>query len=60
MIRGEHDFVTQECIQGWTLLGGEGKSQFAEIAGASHHSLLEKTDVYLATLRDFLDKHDKC
>ena len=55
VIRGEHDFVTELCTAPWRALP---LAQFVTIPGASHHTLLEDPERYLAELSAFLCAHD--
>lgn len=56
VLRGEHDFVTAACVQGWEE--HLPSVSMVTLMGASHHALLEQPDEYLATLGDFLREHD--
>ena len=55
VVRGEHDFCTQACVEGWR---GLPNVMFETIDGASHHSLLEDPERYLHVLSSFLEAHD--
>lgn len=55
VMRGEHDFVTAECVDGWRQLPNV---HFVTLPEASHHALLEKPQLYLEVLRKFLRDHD--
>lgn len=55
VMRGDHDFVTEECVQGWSAMPDV---TFVTIDDASHHALLEQPEAYLDTLGAFLRKHD--
>ena len=57
-LRGEHDFVTEACIEPWRKGLPAGAARFVTIAGASHHALLEKPEAYLTELDAFLREHD--
>mmetsp|Transcript_13959 Transcript_13959/g.23129 ORF Transcript_13959/g.23129 Transcript_13959/m.23129 type:complete len:308 (-) Transcript_13959:84-1007(-) len=54
-LRGEHDFVTEACVNGWQNLPDV---RFVTIEGCAHHALLEDTDRYLEELAQFLCEHD--
>ena len=58
VMRGEHDFVTEACIEPWRKGLPAGAARFVTIAGASHHALLEKPEAYLTELDAFLREHD--
>ena len=51
VMRGEHDFCTAACVEGWS---GLPDVKFETLYGASHHALLEKPEEYLRTLDSFL------
>ena len=55
VIRGEHDFVTDECVAGWA---GLPRAQTEVLRDASHHSLLEQPSEYCALVAAFLREHD--
>lgn len=54
-LRGEYDFVTEACVEGWKAIP---TIEFATLEGCSHHALLEQPKAYLGTLDAFLRKHD--
>ena len=56
VVRGEHDFVTAECVRGWEALP---RARLCTLEGASHHALLENPDEYLAMLGEFLGECDE-
>ena len=55
VMRGQFDFVTELCVEGWKGLPG---ARFETLKDASHHALLEKPDEYLRLLGDFLSEAD--
>ena len=56
LLRGEHDFVTEACIEPWRKLPYVRE---VTLPGASHHALLERPEAYLAELASFLCAHDQ-
>lgn len=55
VMRGEHDFCTEACVEAWS---GLPDARFVTLAGASHHALLETPEEYLEALGGFLRTHD--
>jgi pimeloyl-ACP methyl ester carboxylesterase len=55
VLRGEHDFCTEACVEGWR---GLREVSFVTVDGASHHTLLEAPEPTLEALRGFLRAHD--
>jgi pimeloyl-ACP methyl ester carboxylesterase len=55
VLRGEHDFCTEDCVKGWSALPN---ARLETLSGTSHHALLEDTPRYLALLGAFLEEHD--
>ena len=55
VLRGEHDFCTEACVEAWS---GLPDARFVTLAGASHHALLESPEEYLEALRTFLIEND--
>jgi proline-specific peptidase len=60
VLRGQYDFVTEKCVEGWKelLLLKNGKSQSMVLAGCSHHALLENEQLYGAVISSFLQEND--
>lgn len=56
VMRGEHDFVSAQCVEGWrrVFLGLEGP---LTLKGCAHHGLLEDPGTYLETVGSFVAKH---
>ncbi|KAH8071158.1 hypothetical protein JL721_4590 [Aureococcus anophagefferens] len=52
VLRGEHDFVTEPCVDPWRNIADV---RVDELPGRSHHALLEDGDDYVARLAAFLD-----
>lgn len=57
VLRGEHDFVTTKCIEGWKDLFDDVTIQ--ELQGCAHHGMLEKPEVYgREVLESFWKKYE--
>ena len=54
-LRGEHDFVTEACVEGWRALPDV---RLVTLEGCTHHALLEEPAAYLGVLTGFLGEHD--
>lgn len=46
VLRGEFDFVTEECVSGWNKLWNEKHVTNLVLEGCAHHGLLEKGTFY--------------
>ena len=62
ILRGEYDFVTEICCEGWkSLFQDYGKSRsvrYKTLDGCSHHGLLENGPLYGETLDSFFTEYD--
>lgn len=60
LIRGEHDFVTEVCVEGWRELFGKGLGGFREtiMDGCSHYCHLEDGENYGALVGRFCSEFD--
>ena len=56
VLRGEHDFVTDLCVSGWSR--AIPHAEFNVLEDCSHHALLESPELYLGQLGAFLDRCD--
>mmetsp|Transcript_106044 Transcript_106044/g.306721 ORF Transcript_106044/g.306721 Transcript_106044/m.306721 type:complete len:316 (+) Transcript_106044:197-1144(+) len=56
ILRGEKDFVTSSCVQGWKELFED--FQIRELKGCSHHGLLERPEEYADVLTSFWAQHE--
>ena len=56
ILRGQYDFVTEPCVQGWKNLFSS--SQSTVLAGCSHHGLLENEQLYGDVTLAFLEDND--
>ena len=57
ILRGEHDFVNDECIDGWKILFESFETRVMKDCG--HHILLDNEEEYCEVLNNFFTKHDK-
>jgi len=57
-MRGEHDFVTTECIEGWKPAFNHKFVRVKEIEKASHHGLLEDGKTYGEIVNSFFAEYD--
>ena len=55
-VRGENDFVTKVCVEGWSRVGKNVRAE--EMEGCGHHCLLENEEAYLRMLNEFIQKYD--
>jgi len=59
VLRGEHDFVTPPCVQGWKHVFSTSRSvRFRTLEGCSHHGLLENPALYGDVVDSFLAEYD--
>uniref|UniRef100_A0A7S4QWU9 AB hydrolase-1 domain-containing protein n=2 Tax=Ditylum brightwellii TaxID=49249 RepID=A0A7S4QWU9_9STRA len=60
IMRGEHDFVTQECMEGWKKddLFGHKFVREVVLAGCAHHGLLENPRLYGDVVDSFFAEYD--
>lgn len=60
IMRGEHDFVTEECFARWKEIFHETIQQvrFRVLKGCSHHGLLEDSSTYGEVLDSFFAEFD--
>lgn len=56
ILRGQYDFVTDKCIEGWQELFHN--AQCTILAGCSHHALLENEQLYGDVILAFLEDYD--
>jgi proline iminopeptidase len=56
ILRGQYDFVTEPCVEGWGKLFPN--SQSTVLAGCSHHALLENEQLYGDVILAFMDDYD--
>jgi len=60
ILRGEHDFVTDECARKWENCFHEfGWSRIQTLIGCSHYGLLEDGKAYVNILSNFVSEHDE-
>jgi proline iminopeptidase len=58
VMRGEHDFVTQDCIEGWKDAFNHKFVRFKVLEGCSHHGLLENGPLYGEVVDSFFAEFD--
>lgn len=62
VMRGEHDFVTEKCCEGWRSLFADGLGsrsvRYKTLEGCSHHGLLEDGPRYGELLDSFFAEYD--
>jgi proline iminopeptidase len=56
VLRGQYDFVTNRCVEGWYDL--LENVQYTVLAGCSHHGLLEQERLFGDVIYAFLEDHD--
>ena len=57
VLRGQYDFVTDPCIEGWKNMFGK-RIRYRTLEGCSHHGLLENPTRYGETLESFFIEYD--
>jgi proline iminopeptidase len=59
VLRGEHDFVTQACIQDWKgKLWNHNRMREKVVAGCAHHGVLENGFVYGDIIDSYCTEYD--
>jgi pimeloyl-ACP methyl ester carboxylesterase len=58
VMRGEHDFVTQACVQDWKSVFNHKFVRTKVLEGCSHHGLLKNGFVYREIVDSFFAKYD--
>ncbi len=58
IMRGEHDFVSENCIQGWKEVFNHAYVRMKVLEGCSHHGLLEFPEQYGDTVDSFFAEYD--
>jgi pimeloyl-ACP methyl ester carboxylesterase len=56
ILRGQYDFVTEPCVEGWGNLFPN--SQSTVLSGCSHHALLENEQLYGDVILAFMEDYD--
>lgn len=54
VLRGQHDFVTEACVEGWDALFE--RRQHMTLAGCSHYGMLENEIMYGSVISSFLSE----
>jgi proline iminopeptidase len=58
VMRGEHDFVTEACVEGWKDVFNHKFVRLKTVAGCSHHGLLENGALYGDMVDSFFAEYD--
>jgi len=58
VLRGEHDFVTEDCVEEWKSHFNHNFVRFKVLQGCSHHGLLENGNIYGDLVDSFLSEYD--
>jgi L-proline amide hydrolase len=58
VMRGEHDFVTAECVEGWKKAFNHKFVRLKELEKLSHHGLLEDGKTYGEIVDSFFSEYD--
>jgi len=58
VMRGEHDFVTADCVEGWKTAFNHKFVRVKELANLSHHGLLEDGTTYGAIVDSYFAEYD--
>jgi len=58
VVRGEYDFVTEECVSGWKEIFNHPFVRLKVMDDCSHHCLLEKGDMYGELVDSFFAEYD--
>lgn len=58
VMRGEHDFVTADCVEGWKKAFNHPFVRVKELGKLSHHGLLEDGKTYGEIVDSFFSEYD--
>ena len=58
ILRGEHDFVTNECIESWKGCWNHKFVRYKTLPGCAHHGLLEQPQLYGETIESYFAEYD--
>jgi proline iminopeptidase len=58
VLRGEHDFVTEPCVEGWKKCFNHKFVRYKTLEGCSHHGLLENGPLYGDVVDSFFGEYD--
>lgn len=58
VLRGEHDFVSEKCVQDWKECFNHKFVRYALLEGCSHHGLLENGPMYGDLVDSFFGEYD--
>ena len=59
VLRGEHDFVSDKCLEGWNSAFNHDDVTAKTLDDCSHHGLLEQGRMYGVVLNDFIAMNDR-
>jgi proline iminopeptidase len=58
ILRGEYDFVSDDCVQYWKECWNHKFVRYKVLPGCSHHGLLEQPTMYGEILESFFSEYD--
>lgn len=58
IMRGEHDFVTADCVEGWKDAFNHKFVRFKELEDLSHHGLMENGPMYGEMVDSYFAEYD--
>jgi proline iminopeptidase len=58
VLRGEHDFVTESCLEGWKTCFNHKSVRYKTLRACSHHGLLENGLLYGDLIDSFCGEYD--
>eukprot|EP00558_Chaetoceros_sp_UNC1202_P013677 CAMPEP_0197233254 /NCGR_PEP_ID=MMETSP1429-20130617/1367_1 /TAXON_ID=49237 /ORGANISM="Chaetoceros sp., Strain UNC1202" /LENGTH=303 /DNA_ID=CAMNT_0042691469 /DNA_START=351 /DNA_END=1262 /DNA_ORIENTATION=+ len=58
VLRGEHDFVTSSCVEGWKEVFNHAYVRMKVLEGCSHHGLLENGKEYGQIVDSYFSEYD--
>jgi proline iminopeptidase len=58
VLRGEHDFVTESCLEGWKTCFNHKSVRYKTLKACSHHGLLENGILYGDLIDSFCGEYD--
>jgi len=57
VLRGEHDFVGEECIEAWHDVLQDLR-RVVTLDGCAHHGLIEQPEIYRSTISEFIQENE--
>jgi proline iminopeptidase len=58
ILRGEHDFVSETCMEGWFSALNHDNITTKTLGNCSHHALLEDGSIYGALMNNFISENE--